>query len=44
LFDLKRSPFQQDLHWYLRMVEEVVIQTLQHYKIEGYRDEENTGE
>lgn len=44
LFDLKRQPFQQDLHWYLRMVEEVVILTLQHYGIEGYRDEENTGE
>jgi lipoate-protein ligase B len=44
LFDLRRSPFQQDLHWYSRMVEEVVIQTLQHYNIEGYRDDEHTGE
>lgn len=43
LFDLKRSPFEQDLHWYLRMVEEVVIRTLLRYGIESMRDEENTG-
>lgn len=43
LLDLRRQPYQKDLHWYLRMVEEVVIQTLQHYNIEGVRDEENTG-
>jgi lipoate-protein ligase B len=43
LLDLRRPPYQQDLHWYLRMVEEVVIQTLQHYNIESVRDEENTG-
>ena len=43
LFDLKRRPYKQDLHWYLRMIEEVVIQTLEHYGIEGQRDEENTG-
>lgn len=43
LLDLRQPPFQQDLHWYLRMVEEVVIQTLDHYGIHGTRDEENTG-
>jgi lipoate-protein ligase B len=43
LLDLKRPPFEQDLHWYLRMVEEVVIQTLHHYNIDSVRDDENTG-
>lgn len=43
LLDLQRPPMMKDLHWYLRMVEEIVIQTLQHYDIEGIRDEENTG-
>jgi lipoyl(octanoyl) transferase len=42
-FDLRRAPFKQDLHWYLRMVEEVVIQTLGQFDIEGVRDEINTG-
>ena len=42
-FDLRRPPFQQDLHWYLRMVEEVVIQTLMYFDIESKRDEINTG-
>jgi lipoate-protein ligase B len=43
MLDLKREPFQADLHWFLRQVEEVVIQTLQHYDIVGVRDEINTG-
>ncbi len=43
LLDLQRSPFQKDLHWYLRSIEEVIIQTLELYNIEGIRDEENTG-
>lgn len=43
LLDLQQSPFVKDLHWYLRMIEEVVIQTLAHYDIQGSRDEENTG-
>ncbi|CAJ1936623.1 unnamed protein product [Cylindrotheca closterium] len=43
LLDLQREPYQKDLHWYLRMIEEVVIQTLKHYDIDGDRDEENTG-
>ena len=41
LIDLKREPYRQDLHWYLRMVEEVIIQTLAHYNIKGERDEDN---
>lgn len=43
LLDLQREPYKQDLHWYLRMVEEVILLTLQHYKIDGVRDEINTG-
>jgi lipoyl(octanoyl) transferase len=29
--------YQQDLHWYLRQLEEVIIQVLQKYGLEGYR-------
>ena len=43
LLDLQREPYKQDLHWYLRMVEEVIILTLQQYNIDGVRDEINTG-
>ena len=43
LLDLRRPPYKQDLHWYLQMVEEVVIQTLLAYEIKGYRDDINTG-
>lgn len=43
LFDLKHTPFQDDLHWFLRMVEEVIILTLKHYGIDGTRDDINTG-
>ena len=44
MLDLQRGePYRQDLHWYLRMIEEVVIQTLAYYNIQGKRDEENTG-
>jgi len=43
VFDLKRLPFEADLHWFLRNVEEVVIQTLRHYDIDGVRDDINTG-
>lgn len=43
LFDLRRQPFQQDLHLYLRMVEEVIIRTLREYEIDACRDEINTG-
>jgi lipoate-protein ligase B len=43
LLDLKQVPFQADLHWFLRQLEEVVIQTLRHYGIEGTRDDINSG-
>ena len=44
LLDLQRSPFKKDLHWYLRMVEQVVIETLLHYNIyDACRDDINTG-
>jgi lipoate-protein ligase B len=43
LLDLKRPPLQADLHWFLRQLEEAVIQTLQHYGMEGTRDEINSG-
>lgn len=43
LLDLQQSPFRKDLHWYLRMIEQVIIQTLEHYDIAGVRDEQNTG-
>lgn len=43
LLDLKHDCYKQDLHWYLRMVEQVVIETLAEYGIEGQRDDENTG-
>lgn len=43
LFDLQREPFEKDLHWYLRMVEEVIINTLGRYDIDATRDDINTG-
>ena len=47
MLDLKdggrSGAYQADLHWYLRMIEEVIIQTLKHYGIDGNRDEINTG-
>jgi lipoyl(octanoyl) transferase len=43
LFDLQREHFEKDLHWFLRMVEEVIISSLKHYDIEAVRDEINTG-
>lgn len=35
--------YQKDLHWYLRQLEEVLIQTLAHYTIKGERVEGMTG-
>ena len=29
--------YQQDLHWYLRQLEEVIIQTIANYGLQGYR-------
>jgi len=43
MLDLQGEPYKQDLHWFLRMVEEVVILTLKNYGITGCRDEINTG-
>lgn len=43
LFDLQQSPFKQDLHWYLRNIEEVIIKVLSEYGIQGARDSINTG-
>ena len=39
----QHSTYQPDLHWYLRQVEEVIIQTLNHYDIHSHRDSINTG-
>mmetsp|Transcript_22017 Transcript_22017/g.52168 ORF Transcript_22017/g.52168 Transcript_22017/m.52168 type:complete len:133 (+) Transcript_22017:790-1188(+) len=44
MFDLKHGvSYKQDLHWYLWMIEEVIIHTLAHYNIDGKRDDINTG-
>jgi len=43
ILDLRRQPYQKDLHWYLRCMEEVIIRTLAVYDIVGVRDEINTG-
>lgn len=43
MLNLRHSAFKQDLHWYLRQVEEVIIQTLREFDIESNRDEINTG-
>jgi lipoate-protein ligase B len=43
MLDLRREPFKQDLHWYLRMVEEVVMRVLAQYDIDSCRDSDNTG-
>jgi hypothetical protein len=43
LLDLKRPPYQSDLHWYVRNIEQVIIQCLAHYNIESSRDPDHTG-
>ena len=43
IFNLRSPPARDDLHWYLRTLEQVIIDTLQHYGIAGTRDEINTG-
>lgn len=43
LLNLKHPNYQQDLHWYLRQIEEVIIQTLSHFDIKSNRDDINTG-
>jgi hypothetical protein len=44
MLDLRMSPFKKDLHWYLRSIEEVIIETLKEYDIHGVRDDINTGD
>mmetsp|Transcript_5338 Transcript_5338/g.11711 ORF Transcript_5338/g.11711 Transcript_5338/m.11711 type:complete len:277 (-) Transcript_5338:8-838(-) len=43
LLNLKHPAFEQDLHWYLRQIEEVIIQTLSEFNIQSNRDKINTG-
>ena len=43
MLNLRKGPFKEDLHWYLRCVEEVIIRVLQEYSITGVRDGINTG-
>eukprot|EP00579_Thalassiosira_antarctica_P004369 CAMPEP_0201899006 /NCGR_PEP_ID=MMETSP0902-20130614/49579_1 /ASSEMBLY_ACC=CAM_ASM_000551 /TAXON_ID=420261 /ORGANISM="Thalassiosira antarctica, Strain CCMP982" /LENGTH=322 /DNA_ID=CAMNT_0048432307 /DNA_START=54 /DNA_END=1019 /DNA_ORIENTATION=- len=43
LLNLKNPAYKQDLHWYLRQIEEVIIQTLLEFDIQSNRDEINTG-
>ncbi|KAL7555046.1 hypothetical protein ACHAWF_018704 [Thalassiosira exigua] len=43
LLDLRHSVYEQDLHWYLRQIEEVIIRTLAQFDITSNRDDINTG-
>ncbi|OQR91148.1 octanoyltransferase [Thraustotheca clavata] len=43
ILNLTRDPFKKDLHWYLRQVEQVVIDTLQAFDIAGERVDGLTG-
>ena len=43
LLNLKHPAYEQDLHWYLRQIEEVIIQTLSEFDVASNRDEINTG-
>ena len=43
LLNLKHHNYKQDLHWYLRQIEQVIIDTLSHYNIKSNRDSINTG-
>ena len=43
LLHLKHENYEQDLHWYLRQVEEVIIRTLASFDIKSNRDSINTG-
>ena len=43
LLHLKHENYEQDLHWYLRQIEEVIIRTLRCFDIVGVRDSINTG-
>jgi lipoate-protein ligase B len=41
LLDLRR--YKQDLHWYLRKIEQVIIEVVKLYHISTHRDEPDTG-
>ena len=41
--DPAHAAYRQDLHWYLRQVEEVVIRVLAEYGLDAQRDPEYTG-
>jgi lipoyl(octanoyl) transferase len=41
MLNLRR--YHQDLHWYLRQIEQVIIDTLTHYNIDSNRDNINSG-
>ena len=43
LLNLRSNVYKQDLHWYLHKLEQVIIQTLQSFNIDGVRDDINTG-
>ena len=43
LLNLKQPVYEQDLHWYLRQIEQVIIQTLSEFNIQSNRDSINTG-
>lgn len=43
LLNLKNPSYRQDLHWYLRQIEEVIIRTLAEFGVQSKRDEINTG-
>jgi len=43
LLNLKHPNYKQDLHWYLRQIEQLIIDTLSHYNIQSNRDSINTG-
>ncbi len=40
---LNLTMWKEDLHWFLRTIEETIIRTLTHYAIEGYRVPGRTG-
>jgi len=40
---LNLTMWKEDLHWFLRMIEETIIRSLKHFSLEGYRVEGRTG-
>lgn len=43
LLDLQQNPLQPDLKWYLHSIEQVIIDTLGEFDVQGVRDRINTG-